>query len=309
MERPARMPGQPSSDFGVLVAAVIVEDHMDQFAGRDVALEAVEKTQKLLVAVPLHALADDRAVEHVEGGEQGCRAPGFRSGQAIADIVVGHRPGAARLHRQAGLGTIEGLDLAFLIDREHQAVRRRVDIKSDHVAHLDGKLRITAELEDPQPVWGEAMGAPDFLHCADRQPHRLGHRATGPMRRLARRRAERAGDQAADHRVGDRRFAGLPRLVAQQPLNPGRHKAVLPAPHAGFGHPGPAHDLDRAAAFGRRQDDLRPPHMLLRAVAIGHDRFQPLPIPRSKPDFDALLHPRIIAQNPIQGNLLYRSYH
>ena len=45
VERPARMPGQPSSDFGVLVAAIIVEDHMDQLAGRDVALEAVEKTR------------------------------------------------------------------------------------------------------------------------------------------------------------------------------------------------------------------------------------------------------------------------
>ena len=128
-----------------------------------------------------------------------------------------------RLHRQAGLGTIEGLDLAFLIDREHQAVRRRVDIKSDHVAHLDGKLRITAELEDPQPVWGEAMGAPDFLHCAIASP------IASAIARLVqcvvrRRRAERAGDQAADHRVGDRRFAGLPRLVAQQPLNPGAIK-------------------------------------------------------------------------------------
>ena len=40
---PTRVPSKPSPDFGVLVAAVIVEDHVDQPAGRDVALEAVRK--------------------------------------------------------------------------------------------------------------------------------------------------------------------------------------------------------------------------------------------------------------------------
>ena len=44
---------------------------MDQPAGRDVALEAVQKTQEFLVPVALHALADDSPVEQVEGGKQG----------------------------------------------------------------------------------------------------------------------------------------------------------------------------------------------------------------------------------------------
>jgi hypothetical protein len=103
---------------------------------------------------------------------------------------------------------------------------------------------------------------------------------------FTRRRAERARDQSADHRVGDRCFARLARLVVQQRVDPGFHKAALPAPHAGFGDAGPAHDLRRAAARGRRQDNLRPPHMLLRVVAIGDDPLKPLPIPRSEPDFD-----------------------
>ena len=34
---------KPSPDFGVLVGGVIVEDHVDQPAGRDVALEAFRK--------------------------------------------------------------------------------------------------------------------------------------------------------------------------------------------------------------------------------------------------------------------------
>ena len=108
------MAGQPRCDFGVLVAAVIIQDHMDQPAGWDVAFEAVQKTQEFLVPVALHALADDGPVEQVEGGKQG--------GRAVADIVMGHCPGAAALHPQTRLGAIERLDLALLVDREYQAM-------------------------------------------------------------------------------------------------------------------------------------------------------------------------------------------
>src|SRR4029079_9117314 len=65
---------------------------------------------ELLVPVALHIAADDGAVEGVEGREQ-CR-------RAMTLVVVGHRPGAALLHWQAGLGAVERLDLALFIDRE-----------------------------------------------------------------------------------------------------------------------------------------------------------------------------------------------
>src|SRR5271170_7132824 len=290
VERPPRMARQPGPDFGVLVAAVIVEDHVDQPAGRDVALEAVEKAQKLLVPMALHALADDRPVEQVEGRKQGCRA--------VADIIVGHRPGAPALHRQARLSTVERLDLALLIDREHQAVRRRVDVKSDHVMHLGSELRVTAELKGTQPVRGEAMRAPDLLHRANRQAHGAGHRPARPVGGLARRHAEGARDQAGDNRVPHRRFAGFACLVVQQPVDPGLHETALPAPHAGLRYADPTHYFGGAAALGRGQDDLNSPHMLLRAVAIGHDRLQPFAIPRPEPDFDIFSHPRTITRNP-----------
>ena len=53
----------------------------------------------------LHVAADDGAVEDVEGGEQ--------RGGAVTFVVVGHRAGAARLHRQPWLGTVERLNLAL----------------------------------------------------------------------------------------------------------------------------------------------------------------------------------------------------
>ena len=86
------------------------------------------------MAVALHAAADDRAVEHVEGGEQ--------RGGAVALVVMGHGAGAALLHRQAGLGAVERLDLALLVDRQHDRMGRRIDIEPDDVAQLVGEGRI-----------------------------------------------------------------------------------------------------------------------------------------------------------------------
>ena len=83
MEGPARVPRQPGQDLRVLVGAVVVEDGVDQLAGRDRRLDRVQEAEELLVAVALHAAAQHRAVEHVERGEQ--------RGRAVALVVVGHR--------------------------------------------------------------------------------------------------------------------------------------------------------------------------------------------------------------------------
>ena len=137
---PTRVTGQPGPDFGMFVAAIVVKDDMDQSAGRDLAFDAVDKAEKLLVPMALHALPEDGPVEQVERGKQRRRA--------VADVVVGHCPGPALLHRQTRLRAIKGLDLALLIDRQHQAVRRRVEVKADDVMHFGGELRIAAEFED-----------------------------------------------------------------------------------------------------------------------------------------------------------------
>ena len=44
---------------------------MDRLVGGNLALDSVEKADAFDVAVALHAAADDSAVEHAEGGEQG----------------------------------------------------------------------------------------------------------------------------------------------------------------------------------------------------------------------------------------------
>jgi len=69
-------------------------------------LDGVEEADELLVPLALHIAADDGPIEDVEGREQCSRA--------MTLVVVGHRPGAALFHRQAGLSAVERLDLAHM---------------------------------------------------------------------------------------------------------------------------------------------------------------------------------------------------
>lgn len=73
------------------------------------------------MAMPLHALSDHLTAGDVEGGKQRRRA--------MTLVVVRHGPGAALFQRQAGLGAVGRLDLALLVDGEHQRLVRRVEIE------------------------------------------------------------------------------------------------------------------------------------------------------------------------------------
>ena len=93
----------------MLVGRIVVDDSVDYFPCRDLLLDRVEEANELLVAMALHVAADDGAVEDVEGSEQ--------RGGAVTFVVVGHRAGTARLHRQPWLGAVERLNLALFVDR------------------------------------------------------------------------------------------------------------------------------------------------------------------------------------------------
>ena len=110
------------------------------------------------MAMARHALADDGAVEDIERREQ--------RGRAVADVIMGHRSGPALLDRQARLGAVKRLDLRFLVDREHETVRRRVEIEPDHIAQFGGKRRVLRQLEASYPMRLQPMRRPDALNRA-----------------------------------------------------------------------------------------------------------------------------------------------
>ena len=116
-------------------------------------LDDIQEPNELLMAMAPHTAADDLALEHVEGSKERCGA--------VAFVIVGHGSGASLLHRQAGLGTIQRLDLALLVDREHDGVLGRIDVEPDNVTQLSHEVRVVRQLELPDLVRLKAMGAPD----------------------------------------------------------------------------------------------------------------------------------------------------
>ena len=254
----------------MLVRGVIVQDRVHHSAGGNLGVDGVEKADELLMPVALHVLADDRAVENIHGGEQRRRA--------VPDVVVGHRAGAALFQRQPGLGAVERLNLALLVDGKDDGVSGRIDIEPHHIAQLLDESRIVGQLELPHPVRLKTMLAPDALDGADGDARGFRHQGAGPMRSLSRRRIERQGHDPRHDLVRQRLDARGPRLVARQPLKPFVGETFLPAPDTSLRRARPAHDFVRAHAVGRQKHDLAPPNVLLRRVAIPDQSQKPKPI-------------------------------
>ena len=112
--------------------------------------------------------------EALDGVDPGCRCRG----------EMRHGAAAFLLERQARLGAVECLDLALLIDRQHDRMRR---LKADNIAYLAGELQIVGQIELAHPVRRlQAMAAPDPLHRTDTDPNGIAHGGAGPVRGLAR---------------------------------------------------------------------------------------------------------------------------
>ena len=252
------------------------------FRAGHLRLDGVEEADELLVPVALHIAADDGAVEDVEGREQ-CR-------RAMTLVVVGHRPGAALLHRQAGLGAVERLDLALFIDREDDGMGGRIDIETDDVAQLVNEARVGGELELFHPVRLQAVRAPDALDGTRADVDDLRHHGGGPVGRLG----GRVGLGERHDAFGDvrsqRRDARGACLIVQEAVVTRLHEAFLPAPHTGLRLAGPAHDLIGANTVRAQQDDLSPPDMLVRGVAIPRERLQTAAIGRLESDGNSGSH-------------------
>ena len=135
MEGEARMPPEPFDDLRVRVGSVVVEHDMDLLGGGHLGFDGVEEADELLMPVALHAASDDAAFEHVQRGEQ--------RGGAVPLVVMGQGAASPLLQRQARLGAVERLDLAFLVNRRHDGMGRGRHVKADDVAHLGGQLAET----------------------------------------------------------------------------------------------------------------------------------------------------------------------
>src|SRR3979411_1424764 len=138
--------------------------------------------------------------------------------------------GAALLHRHPRLSAVERLDLRLLVDREHDRVRRGVDVEADYRTQLGDELRILGQLETAHPVRVQPMRLPDPLHRRNADPDCLGHEASGPMRGFAGRIFRRRGDDPLDDLWIERFTARRAGLVAHPTLDPFPPEARPPPP-------------------------------------------------------------------------------
>ncbi len=86
------------------------------------------------MAVVLVALTDHLSLQKFQSGKKR-RGP-------IALVVVGHRAAASLFQGQAGLGAVQRLNLALLIDAQHDGLLGWIEVEPDHVGQLLQKPQI-----------------------------------------------------------------------------------------------------------------------------------------------------------------------
>ena len=204
------------------------------------------------------ALADDRAAGDVEGGEQ--------RGGAVTQVIVGHAFDVAEAHRQQRLAALQGLDLALLVDAQHDGVVGRVQIQADDIANLLDEEGIGGQLEVFLAVRLHAEPLKPALHGA------LGHASVGgqaahaPVGAARRTGLEGAVDHVGDTFVLETAWPAGAQLIVQA-FDPVLKIALPPLADRGMGQ---SHALgDRAIGFavGAGEHDLDPAHQPMRQRA------------------------------------------
>src|SRR5271156_3289746 len=172
-------------------------------------VDGPQEAQELVMAVALHALSDHRTGGDIERGKQG-------SG-AMALVIMRHGAGSTLFHRQPRLGAVERLDLALLVNAEHQGVVRRVEVEADDILHLLNKLLIVRQLEAAREMRLQSVPMPNPLHTGMAEAHRASHPAGTPMRRRRRLFAQRLLHHLGNRFRRQRRLAAGSRCIALQP--------------------------------------------------------------------------------------------
>src|SRR5262249_10324024 len=112
---------------------------MDLEVARHGRLDRIKEPAELGRAMSPITLADHSSCGNDESGEHG--------GDAVSGRIVGAPFDLAGTHWQKRLAAIERLNLAFLVNAEHDGALGRVDVKTDYVAYFLDEKRIARELE------------------------------------------------------------------------------------------------------------------------------------------------------------------
>jgi hypothetical protein len=142
----------------------------------------------------------------------------------------------------------------------------RINVKADDVFEFLGELRVVRQLERADAMLRELVGIEDTLHRAQAHPCGLRqHPASGLLLPAAARAPGRPlSARCRSAAVACRACAACRASALRRP--PPRTAPAISRP---LRFARTAHDLGGSAAFGSGQNDVGPPHVLLRSAATG----------------------------------------
>ena len=208
-----RVAGQPGLHRRMLVRGVVVTYHVQPHPRVGLG-DLLEEAQELLVAVARLAQLLDAAGGHLEGGEQG--------GGAMADVVMGGLLRQSEANREDRRGPVQRLDLALLIDADHDGLLGRIHIQAHDVADLGVQCGVGGELERLSPPRLQVPLAPDPGHRGEGDLQLRGQQPGRPVRHPEVRGRAPVLGEGRDHDVDlvDLRRPPAARLIFQGPYPP-----------------------------------------------------------------------------------------
>ena len=153
MDVKAGMLRESSFYLRVLVCRVVVDDQMQVQVWWGLFVDLPQELEPLLMAMTLHARTDHFTLKEFQCGK--------KSGGAIAFVVMSHGATASLFEGQTWLGSVEGLDLGFLINAQDESMIGRVHVEAHHILNLLYKMLVIAQLEGPRQMGLQPMGFPD----------------------------------------------------------------------------------------------------------------------------------------------------
>ncbi len=176
---------------------------------------------------------------------------------------------AALFQGQAGLCPVERLNLALLVDGQHECLLRRIEIEADDVLNLFEEIGIVGDLEALYLMRLELVLGPDPLHARGADARLLGHRPHAPVRGVGRTLLHGLLDDFEFDRRADRLLARWLTAALDEAIDAGLDEILLPAPDGRFRNSDLAHDRHDAMTIGAHEHNPRALGDLLSRVPVG----------------------------------------
>ncbi len=253
--------------------------------GGGLAINLLEEGQELVCPMAGQTFADDFAGRDFERGKE-------RRG-AVALIIMGHGSGAAFLQKQARLGPVERLNLAFLIDCQHKRRLRRVEVEADGVLDLNGEFGIGRNLKTFDEMRLEIAFGPDALRARMADAYLFGHGTHAPVRGVDGTLFHGLLDDLEFDRCADWFPAGRFAATFHEAFDTGFGEILLPGPNRGLGDANLVHDRRDAMIIRCHEDDHGAFDDLLWCVSIGNHPLQlEASLPLERESQFIVFHPR-----------------